>query len=64
MLRFELRAAPMISAAPWLAWIGFEAFFVSCPNGPAYLIQVERKELALRLRTETLTQIVTGVSHD
>lgn len=53
----------MISAAPWLAWHGFEAFFVSAPTGPCYLIQVDRRELARRLRTETLTQIVTGVNH-
>lgn len=50
----------MITTAPWLAWPGYEAFFVSCPVGPAYLIQIDRRELATRLRTETLTHIVTG----
>jgi hypothetical protein len=51
----------MITAAPWQAWIGFEAFYVSLGGGPCYLIQVERKEMARRLRAgETLSQIVTG----
>lgn len=52
----------MTSCAPWLAWPGFEAFFVSARGGPAYLIQVARDDLARRLSSgETLDQIVTGV---
>lgn len=51
----------MITAAPWLAWVGFEAFFVGADGGPAYLIQVDRAEMARRLKAnETLSQIVTG----
>lgn len=50
----------MITSASWLAMPGFEAFFVSMGGGPCYLIQVDRRELASRLRKETLTQIVTG----
>lgn len=51
----------MISAAAWLAWPGFEAFFVSARCGPAYLIQVDRAELAGRLKAgESLAFIVTG----
>jgi hypothetical protein len=50
-----------IISAPWLAWPGFEAFFVTSPVGPCYLIQVNRVDLALRLgRGETLQCIVTG----
>lgn len=51
----------MISAAPWLAWPGFEAFFVGARCGPCYLIQVDRRDLALRLAAgESLSRIVTG----
>lgn len=59
----------MITAAPWRAWPGFEAFFVSrviddgplqTHGGPDHLIQVDRRELARRLRTETLTRVITG----
>lgn len=51
----------MISSAHWLSWPGFEAFFVSARCGPAYLIQVDRRELSLRLAAgETLQRIVTG----
>lgn len=51
----------MISHAPDQSWHGFEAFYVSCQNGPCYLIQVDRKELGRRLaRGERLGVIVTG----
>lgn len=52
----------MIIAASWLAWPGFEAFFVTRESGPCYLVQVSRDELARRLLDgETLAHIVTGV---
>lgn len=50
----------MISAAPWLAWPGHEAFFVSANGGPCYLLQFDRRDLARRLaRGETLEHIIT-----
>lgn len=53
----------MISAAQWQAWPGFEAFYVSAQRGPAYLIQIDRKDLARRLLAgDTLETIVTGPS--
>jgi hypothetical protein len=49
-----------IIVAPWQAWPGFEAFFVTSPIGPCYLIQVGRADLARRLRRgEALEHIVT-----
>lgn len=51
----------MISTASWLAWPGFEAFFVTARGGPDYLIQVERRDLARRLsKGETLERIVSN----
>jgi hypothetical protein len=50
----------MISPAGDASWPGFEAFFVHLAV-PSYLIQVERRELADRLRRgETLEMIVVG----
>lgn len=51
----------MVTAASWLAWPGFEAFFVKAPSGPDYLIQVDRGVLARGLaRGCSLERIVAG----
>lgn len=52
----------MITSAAWEAWPGWEAYYVQFSDeAPAYLIHVDRKELARRLAAgEKFETIITG----